>query len=688
MKIYKTNQKQVSFLLLFILMAACVKDQDYSTPTINCAEPSISTTNTIQQVKEMYTFGGATVIETDVIIEGYVVSNDEAGNIYKAISIQDKPENPTAAIKISIDQTDLYTKYNVGRKIYVKLKGLAIGYSFGSLQIGAVDGTELGRISSTEINDYIVRSCEVAEIIPKIAAISDLNETHLEMLIQLENVQFRSNELEKSYGNLNNSITVNRVLESFNSSCELEDEIILRNSGYSTFKNESLPEGKGSVVAIFSNYYEDYQLYIRDTNDINFKEERCDYSAILEPTITLAEVREMYTGAMVEFGITDEYIVEGFVVSSDMQGNFENKIVIQDAIENPTSGIQILLENESIFEQYTIGEKVLLKLNKLYMNENESVLTIGFPDENKIIEIDEEAVGEYIYKSGEASEITASEITISEINNPRYESTLVKVVNVQLVESELGSAFTYFSGSNDGARTLETCGETNKLMVFTNGSATFSNTLFPEGHGSIIGVLTSNLEIRNVEDVQFTENHEVCPIIIPKIMITEIADPKNATTARFVELYNAGDTEINLTGWKLNKYVNGATAISSGSIELNGVVIPVGEFVIIANTGYAAIFNDIPAIKSTYISGNGDDVYELIDSAGKRIDIFGVIGEDGNETNWEYLDGSATRNLTINEPNNKFEITEWIVSSNATNLLITNPNTPKNAPDDYNPNYR
>jgi len=110
--------------------------------------------------------------------------------------------------------------------------------------------------------------------------------------------------------------------------------------------------------------------------------------------------------------------------------------------------------------------------------------------------------------------------------------------------------------------------------------------------------------------------------------------------------------------------------------------------VIIANTGYANIFNDTPTIESTYISGNGDDVYELIDGAGKRIDIFGVIGEDGNETNWEYLDGSATRNLTINEPNNKFEITEWIVSSNATNLLITNPNTPKNAPEDYSPNYR
>ena len=52
-------------------------------------------------------------------------------------------------------------------------------------------------------------------------------------------------------------------------------------------------------------------------------------------------------------------------------------------------------------------------------------------------------------------------------------------------------------------------------------------------------------------------------VIIPKIMITEVADPINNVSARFVELFNAGDTEINLSGWKLNKYLNGSTNVSS-----------------------------------------------------------------------------------------------------------------------------
>lgn len=677
----------LKMITLCMFFSACIKDSDFSTPTVECIEPVITVTNTIQQVKEMYKFGGATVIETDVVIEGYVVSSDESGNIYKTISIQDKPENATAAIKIAIDQTDLYSKYNVGRKIFVKLKGLAVGYSYGSFQIGKASGRELDRIASTEINNYVLRSCEVVEIIPKTVKVEDLNETMLEMLVKIENVQLNTEELGMTYGNLDNNLTVDRLLNGFSGSCDLAGDIILRNSGYADFKNELLPEGRGSITGVFSNYYEDFQLYIRDTDDVVLDKDRCDYSDI-SPTISLAEVRKMYEGNMVEFGVTTNYIVEAYVISSDEQGNFENKLVIQDAVEDPIAGIQILIEKESVFEQYNLGDKVLVNLNKLYMNENKGVLSVGFPNGTKIVEIEEAVVGDYVYNIGETSEIIPREIAISETLNSNYESTLVKVIDVQLVENELGSAFTFFSGENSASRTIETCDETQKLAVFTNGKSVFANDLFPQGHGSVVGVLSSNIEIRNIEDIQFTEGFEICPVVVPKIMITEIADPKNSVSSRFVELFNAGTTEIDLTGWKLNKYINGANSVSGSPIELNGITIPVGGFVVIANTGYELVFSETPTVTSAYISGNGDDVYELVDNLGVVIDVFGVVGEDGNGTNWEYLDGRVFRDLDIINPNNVFTISEWIVSSGATNLLINNPNTPKNAPGDYNPNYR
>lgn len=688
MKLYKKLKLTLQILAVFSIFLSCVKDNGFSTPTVDCNEPSISVTNTIAQVKDMYTFGGATIIETDVVIEGYVVSSDKSGNIYKTISIQDKPENPTSAIKISIDETDIYTKYNVGRKIYIKLKGLAVGYSFGSIQIGKAVGTELARIPSLELNNYIVRSCEVAEITPKLVTINELNEDMLEMLIEIENVQFKESELGSSYANINNTSTVNRVLENFNSNCNLLDEVIVRNSGFADFKNQLLPEGKGNIVAIFSNYYEDYQLYIRETEDVKLTEERCNYTNAFTPTLSIAEVKEMYNEDMVEFGVNNNYIIEGYIISSDKDGNFKERLIIQDTSENPTAGIQLLIEQENIFENFKIGDKVFVKLNKLYMAEVNNVITIGFPKGNTITEIEEEQVGSFIFNSGETFNIIPKDILISDIQNPTYKNTLVNVLNVQLVENEIGSAFAFFSGTNNGTRTLETCNESTKLTVFTSGEANFANELFPEGHGNIVGVLSTSLEVRSIDDVQFNEAHEICPVIIPKIMITEVADPKNSVASRFIELFNAGETTIDLAGWKLNKYVNGATTVSGSPIELNGITISAGDYIIIANTGFSEMFSIIPTIASSYISGNGDDVYELVDNTGTTMDIFGVIGEDGNGTNWEYLDGQAIRNLDVSQPNSVFTISEWTVFSDATNNLINYQNTPKNAPNDYSPNYR
>lgn len=688
MKIYKSQQKIIGLLLLVNLFTNCVKDQNFLTPTISCNEPNITATNTLQQVKDMYTYGSAIVIDTDVVIEGYVVSSDKSGNIYKTLSIQDKPENPTSAIKIAIDETNLYTKYDIGRKIYIKLKGLAVGYSFGSIQIGQAVGGELARISSFKVKNHIFRSCEVAEIIPKKVTISALSKNMLEMLIEIENVQFKSNDLGLSYANIENTETVNRMLESFNSNCNLVGEVPIRNSGFSSFKNKLLPEGRGSVVAVLGNFYDDFQLYLRDEEDVEFIEQRCAYSNVFTPNITLSAIKELYQGTTVEFGINNNYIIEGYVVSSDENSNFKEKLVIQDAIENPTTGIQILIESDAIFEQYNIGDKVFVKLDKLYMSKNNGVLTVGYPSGNKITKIDAEEIGSFIYNSGENFEITPKEILISESLNSSHENTLVTILDVQLVESELGKAFTYFSGNNNGTRTLETCGEIIKLSVFTNGDAIFAHELFPEGHGKITGILSNNLEIRALNDVQFNEDFEVCPIIIPKIIITEVADPKNSVSSRFVELYNAGDSEINLTGWKLNKYVNGSTTISGSPVELGDITVQAGGFIIIANTGYEAIFNDISDIESSYISGNGDDVYELVDNTENTIDIFGVIGEDGNGTNWEYLDGRAIRNIEITEPNTAFTVSEWVIYSKASNGLISNPNTPQNAPINFNPRER
>lgn len=119
--------KIAALAALFATATACVDNNDYSIPDTKVQEPAIKVTNTIQSIKSAYTGSGIVDFNKvsnggDMVIEGYVVSSDEAGNFYKVLNIQDKPVNPTAAIQIAVDGFDLYNFYEVGRKSNRKVK--------------------------------------------------------------------------------------------------------------------------------------------------------------------------------------------------------------------------------------------------------------------------------------------------------------------------------------------------------------------------------------------------------------------------------------------------------------------------------------------------------------------------------------------------------------------------------------
>ena len=57
--------------------------------------------------------------------------------------------------------------------------------------------------------------------------------------------------------------------------------------------------------------------------------------------------------------------VTGYVVSSDAAGNFYKKITVQDKIENPTAGVEVLVNNNTFSQTYEVGRKVYIKLDGL-----------------------------------------------------------------------------------------------------------------------------------------------------------------------------------------------------------------------------------------------------------------------------------------------------------------------------------
>ncbi|MFS4492493.1 lamin tail domain-containing protein [Maribacter sp. 2308TA10-17] len=201
------------------------------------------------------------------------------------------------------------------------------------------------------------------------------------------------------------------------------------------------------------------------------------------------------------------------------------------------------------------------------------------------------------------------------------------------------------------------------------------------------------LAIRSINDIDFTE--ERCAEIITEftsnqIFISELADPNNNSKARFVELYNSASEPLLLNGWKLLRYTNDNIEVSS-TIDLSGFTIE-GESTLIISPNameFEKVYGfqpDMAVGVNSPADSNGDDNLQLVDPLGTVIDVFGVVGEDGSNTNHEFEDGRAVRNVKVKEANPIYTFDEWRIF-NDTGGQGTTKET-KNAPEDFTPGIR
>lgn len=281
--------KTISFKLTFLLILAlglittsCVEDDDFDIPNATVTDPEIDgeivTISSILGIIEQND-GENFTIESDIYVEGYVVSSDEGGNFFEELIIQDLPENPTAGIRISVNVNPLFTRYNFGRKVFVKLQGLTVGITNGVGAIGTVDGERIGQIQESQAEDVILRSTETADIVPLPVNISDFSNDLENLYIELNNVQFpRSSVLVGEpltfAAEPTDEFDGERVLES----CDSGSTTIVSTSTFADFRFFTLPTQAGSMSGILSrDFFDDFYIFALNTpEDINFDQERCD----------------------------------------------------------------------------------------------------------------------------------------------------------------------------------------------------------------------------------------------------------------------------------------------------------------------------------------------------------------------------------------------------------------------------
>src|SRR5699024_5742228 len=122
------------------------------------------------------------------------------------------------------------------------------------------------------------------DIVPTVISVNQLTDIRLYTLVQFNNVEFLSNYEGLSYAIPNDIVCVARTLnDCYNHS------VIVRNSCYANVKDELLPTGNGSLIAVAGVFNGTYQLVIRDTEDIDFEGERCPENARTEGLMPFEE---------------------------------------------------------------------------------------------------------------------------------------------------------------------------------------------------------------------------------------------------------------------------------------------------------------------------------------------------------------------------------------------------------------
>jgi len=160
------------------------------------------------------------------------------------------------------------------------------------------------------------------------------------------------------------------------------------------------------------------------------------------------------------------------------------------------------------------------------------------------------------------------------------------------------------------------------------------------------------------------------------LFISEVIDPEDDYSGRFIELYNAGSelVDFSTTICYLSRQSNGGT--TWGDLQLSGTVAAGATFVI-GGSGFEALYGFAPDQESGILIGNGDDAYALFTAGdhetGVLHDILGAVDVDGTGEAWEYTDSRALRMDEVYIPNPAWTAAEWEISS--ANVADGNPGT-------------
>jgi len=310
-------KKTLSILFICTAFVSCKKE--YDTPPLK--EIPQTPAITIDSLRNWQTaIGGKISIQSELSVYGVVTMDDMDGNIYKNFYMQDA----TGAINVRIlSGGGVYR----GDSIRIYLKGTILSKYNGVLQLDSVD-----------VNNNIVKINTAVPFAPQITTVDQITPTMESRLVQLNNVQFVGYELGNTYADKPNLQSKNILIEDCNG-----NTIIVRTSGYSSFADQVIASGNGTLTAIVSHFnYNELQLYIRSYSEINMTNPRC-------PGILV--YKDFNDGSITSGGWTEQKVLGTTAWETSSAGGAPNPYAV---IKNWNGSVNIATENWLISPSFSL----------------------------------------------------------------------------------------------------------------------------------------------------------------------------------------------------------------------------------------------------------------------------------------------------------------------------------------------
>ncbi|TVZ56707.1 hypothetical protein OD91_2004 [Lutibacter sp. Hel_I_33_5] len=234
---------------------------------------------------------------------------------------------------------------------------------------------------------------------------------------------------------------------------------------------------------------------------------------------TISEIKQDFFTSREAKQVTGNFVVKGYVSSSDETGNFFREFYLQDKAENPTSGIKVILNKVNSYTQFNVGREVYIYLKDLYIGETrvgDNDVTIGGFVESGGTELEavsENQIKNHVLRSTITETIVPLPTKISQINEGLL-GLLVIINDAYFDEGVVGKPYFDPTRDFDTERLLKSCDgfDISEFSLETSSFSNFGSSVIPSGGGSITAIITKDydrnlrLALNSVDDVKMGES--------------------------------------------------------------------------------------------------------------------------------------------------------------------------------------